>query len=201
MGASSSVVALPTDGISLAAILEFIELSGGRSAFLGLKSKEAISRIREAAWAKTKKGKLSYCAGMKQIERRRKHVGPATIFVSHSWSCDFITLVDILSQGHDPEIVTESDDSSAGNQIVGNADFLWLDLFCLPLANGETEGPFKHDALVQQVRVLIQSKVPRTILCLQSWTQQVLVTAPLTFPPHLHFVFSNILFAPWYQQP
>lgn len=76
----------PCLGITIAGIRSFIDANGGQSEFREKSTNDVCDRFLKPTTAKTA---LSYC----QQHESAYEIGIATVFVSHAWCCNFLTVV------------------------------------------------------------------------------------------------------------
>lgn len=137
----------PTTGVRLSAFHDFVQTCGGEANLHGLTTQEVCEKYIQSF---TSPWQCSYC----ELLRRTGHpaVGTATVFISHTWSANFLHTVHALQDYFKSNL----------NVIV------WLDIFSW----NQHQTPFSGGLSIAPLSAYI-GRVGHTVMVLTTWHDSV----------------------------
>ena len=129
MGAVASAVSeelpfdpdsIPTDGVKVSYLNEFLEAIGGREKLEGLTTTKVNEQFQMPITAKTKS---SMCQLLKHINHPA--VGESQVFISHAWRYNFLNVIDALLYHfrNEPDTIIWFDVFSNNQHKIGNLEY------------------------------------------------------------------------------
>lgn len=93
---------IPTDGVRIDFLQAFIEDCGGREAIKDLTTRDVCNQVIIPA---TRSQNMSFCELIKSKHPSHPAIQPATIYVSHLWDYNFLSVIDTLSMMRPDHVV------------------------------------------------------------------------------------------------
>ncbi|KAJ3333478.1 Kinesin light chain 3 [Blyttiomyces sp. JEL0837] len=141
--------AIPTWGINLQYLIEFIKACGGRDSFTSLTTADVCSLFVKPLTAHHQGSVCEILIDSDRHDAAQK----ANWFVSHAWQCNFLDMVDALSSFF-------KDQNTNFEKI-----FLWIDLFCLS-QHKEEDKPFEW---WQNTFMMAVKSIKNVVMVLDPW--------------------------------
>lgn len=135
-------------GVKLSYFTAFIEQNGGLVAFKG---KTTRNVCEEFIQLKCMQNRSSICGQLS--ESTSSSVGPATWFVSHTWSYLFLDTVDAITRKLSIEYGNKSDDV-----------YIWFDLFSLPQLGKFVTHEYLRNTFIESI-----TTIKNVMMVLSSW--------------------------------